>query len=268
MSNILQRHWFTTVRKEPKEDMLVAQTVYCGSDREVNAQLKVEPTSFKIIDATWEEYSPSLKIMDIPKLHGVQAYFNCGSMLKEAFSELGEFTYSIFAETVRGLIQAETFLYKERGFASATEYSNYWEKFYNNSCCYYSNLDKISRSWDDYTCSFRTNNLFNRFKSHSVYTDLGGGYKVSGKLSDSFHELSVQLIVDSQLKIIEAQGDLLRVPDEICKEATVFLSRLLDQDIKRLNKKQLADILGKGEGCVHLIDTVYDALESVKISLD
>ncbi|KAF1085379.1 hypothetical protein SPSYN_01515 [Sporotomaculum syntrophicum] len=288
MINILQRHWHTSVRLNPPTSasavnlndtaaeigagqqtnigQLQAETIYCGTDCEVGARLRVDPISFKIMEATWETYSLPVTITDIPGLQGVEAYFNSGPAISEAVAHLGSLSRALFKETVRGVIQSETFLLSERGYASAADYNKYWDEFYLNTCRYYSNLDRITKVWDysDYT---RTNVLFNRFVSQSVYELLGGGYRVIATFSDSYHEMSVELETDSNLLITKSDGVLLRAPDDVCMEANVFLKQLQGFDANNPVKKQIALVLGRGDGCVHLIDTAYEALIAVNIAV-
>lgn len=267
MSDILHRHWYTSVRRDPGATILDAKTVYCGTDSEVSARLLVDQTTFAITGADWEEYSPTVEYVELPELLQVEAYFNCGPVLKEKLAGLGVFPRSLFADTVRGIIQAETYLLKERGFNSAADYSNYWEKFYANSCRYYSNLHRINQKWYEYAGGYRNRNLFNRFKSQVVSKDdHAGGYRVSGLLSDSFHELSVNMLLDENLLITDCSGALLRAPDAVCQEAVSFLLKLPGQQADNMDKKQTAALLGQGEGCVHLIDIVFEGLESIKIA--
>lgn len=265
MRNTFQRHWFTMVRRSRTCGLLDAQTVYRGTDGECAALLLVEPGTLKIVAATWESYAPEVTTVEVKGLKGVEAYFKCGPVLKETLAGLGEFPRSLFAETVRGIIQAETFLLAERGFASPSEYSRYWEKIYTGSCRYYSNLERISRTWDEYYGSDRITSLFNRFKSQKVYIDEKKGYRVAGMFSDSFHELSVDLALDPNLLVTKANGVMLRVPDNVCCEAVAYISELPGRLSDGLGKKQVAGLLGEGEGCVHMIDLVHDAMESVKI---
>lgn len=288
MTNIFQRHWHTSVRLNPptpgsavnvndtdaeidakqqtNTEQLQAETIYCGTDCEVGARLRVDPISFKIMEATWETYSLPVTITDIPRLSGIEAYFNSGRAITEAVAHLGSLSLALFKETVKGVIQSEVFLLEQRGYASAIDYNKYWDKFYLNTCRYYSNLDRITKVWDysDYT---RTSVLFNRFVSQSVYTLPGGGYRVIATFSDSYHEMSVELKIDSNLLITKSDGILLRAPDVVCMESNVFLQQLEGYDANDPVKKQIALILGQGEGCVHLIDTVYEALVAVNLAV-
>lgn len=308
MKNVIQRHWFTTVRFDPptpcgdtilnhadtevsteqlqttwqpdrinnarvaeldtgnrqSTGQLNAQTMYCGTDREVGTRLRVDLVSFKILEATLENHSPPVTIMDIPQIRGIEAYLKSGPAIRDALAHLDYFPRELFAETIRGIIQAETFLYKERGFASASEYNEHWNKTFANSCRYYSNLDRITQKWVDYADYMRTGNLFNRFKTQSVYAiNDKGGYFIVATFCDSFHELSIEIETDNSLVITKANSTLLRAPDNVCREATVFLQQLPGHGTASLDKKKIAALLGKGDGCVHIIDTVYDALTSV-----
>ena len=265
MPNILQRHWHTSVR-QLTDDMLEAQTIYCGTDCEAGAIIKVAADSFKIIDAIFESYSPPVSTTKIAGLLGEEAYFNSGPVLKKAVGSWGEFPRSLFAETIRGIIQAETFIWEKRGYSSSAAYNDFWDKFYLGSCHYYSNLDQITQKWDEYVSYSRSTNLFNRFKQQSVdLLEEGNGYIVNVKLSDSFHEMNLDLEVNTQYQLVKASGAILRAPDPICFETTKLINSLPGQFINRLNKKQLAKLMGLGNGCVHLIDMAYDGLVSMQI---
>ncbi len=285
MINIFQRHWHASTRLSPTKPgnaavvidpgqqpkrQIIAETIYCDTDCEVGARLRVDPSSFKIMEATWETYSLPVTITNVPGLYGVEAYFNSGSAITEAVAHLGPIPRTLFNETVSCVILSEPFLFKERGFASAAAYREYWDVIYLNACRYYSNLDTASEQWD-YSGYMRTSILFNRFASQSVFALPGGGFCVVATYSDSFHEISVEFDIESNLVITRGAGGLLRAPHAVCLEANVFLpylQQLAGYDAKNPVKKQLALVLGRGDGCVHLIDTVYDALIAVNIAVN
>lgn len=107
---------------------------------------------------------------------------------------------ALFSETVKGIIQAETFLLHERGFASEQDYEHKWMNFYS------------------------------------------GGFIVE-----------------------EADGVLLRTPDLVCRESAALLANLHGINLRRIAKKELAGILGKGQGCVHVIDLVCDCAQILEL---
>jgi len=284
MINIFQRHWHASTRLSPPKPgkaaadsaaavdieqqpirEIIAETIYGDTDCEVGTRLRVDPKSFKIREATWETYSLPVTITDIPGLRGTAAYLNCGPALTEALADLGPVARTTFNETISCVILSEPFLVKERGYATYAAYREHWDVFYRNACRYYSNLDTTSVLWDysDYT---RTSVLFNRFASQSAFLLPGGGFHVTGTYSDTFHEFSVELDTEINLVITWAAAELLRLPHAGCSGTNVYLQQLAGYNARNPVKKQLVQVLGGGDGCVHLIDTVYDALIAVNMA--
>lgn len=264
MHCLLQRNYRTSVKKE-KNSLLSAETSYCEGPLEAIAQLWLNQNSFKITEAYLETHNGNNgQIQPVPEVYGIEAYLETGKQLRHALGKYGLLAFELFAETVRGIIQAETFLYKERGYASAAEYSKYFETMYVGSCRYYSHLDRITYSWDEYVNdSGREGYLFLRNKTYFLYTSGNNTYQVVGGLRDTFHEINVTLTVSDGL-IQNAEGNTLRIPDPVCSEAVIFLEKLRGIHIDTLSKKEIAGLMGKGDGCVHLIDMIHDSLKTVK----
>ena len=68
----------------------------------------------------------------------VSAYLGSGSELRQGLNNIpGEgarsLVRSVVNETVTSLVQAETFLYRERGYTSLSDYSQAWDQFYAGS---------------------------------------------------------------------------------------------------------------------------------------
>lgn len=262
MKNHFQRNWYTEVRRSDN-GLLRAKTSYVDTYREAVAHLIVDVNSFVIQEALWEEQRSTEPIktrtLQVTPLCGAQAYFSSSSALKEATAFLKDpLAVALFSETIKGIIQAETFLLSERGFTSEQDYENTWLDFYAGSCRFFSNLDRATKTWYEHVGeSKREGNLFVRFKTQSLF-DLGANqFLLTGNLSDSFHEINVSLKLNG-LIVEETDGILLRTPDLVCREATTFLENLHGMNIRGIAKKELAGILGKGQGCVHLIDLVGD----------
>jgi len=70
----------------------------------------------------------------------------------------------------------------------------------------------------------------------------------------------VRLKLD-EFTVKEADGVLLRTPDIICREAASLLVNLHGLDLRGISKKELARLLGNGQGCVHVIDLVSDCTQ-------
>ncbi|AET68603.1 Protein of unknown function (DUF2889) [Desulfosporosinus orientis DSM 765] len=265
MKNLFQRNWYTEVRRSDTR-LLEAKTSYVDTYRETVAHLLVDVNSFIIKEATWEEQRSSgpllNRICQVTPLHGAEAYFGSGPALKNVAAFLEDpLAVALFSETVKGIIQAETFLLSERGYGSEEEYNEKWFNFYLGSCRYYSNLDRVTNSWYDHVGeSKRTGNLFVRFKTQSLFELGAGQYLLTGNLSDSFHEVNVRLKLDGSV-VQEADGVLLRAPDIVCREAAPLLENLHSINLREISKKELAGVLGKGQGCVHVIDLVSDCAQ-------
>ncbi|WP_161598037.1 DUF2889 domain-containing protein [Dethiobacter alkaliphilus] len=261
----MQRNFHTTVKRDVK-GTLIAETFYHEKGRQVIARLIINDKSFEILQAFLEEFpqvdNESVRVLD--SLKGIKAYLGSGLSLRKAVDEHGDpLVLELFAETIRGVIQAETFLLKERGYESPTEYSGYWEKMYKGTCRYYSNLERVQQSWDNYSeVGYRDGYLFTRTKNYFLYEEAPDYYLICGGLSDTFHEMNITLKVKNGF-IKAAEGIMLRVPDVVCGEATMLLNNIIDMKVNKCSKKQLADLLGKGQGCVHLVDVVFDSINTL-----
>lgn len=266
MECLFTRNWHTSVRRT-NETLLTSETSYVDTAREACARLRVGVTDFVIRDAEWEVQRPVApgagKIQPIDVLKGKDAYFNSGPALRElAARDEDPLLVPLFAETVKGVIQAETFLWKERGYSTPENYERHWEDAYKDACRYYSHLDRVSQAWFQFVGETqRDGNLFVRFKNQTLYACGKSGFLLTGLLSDSFHEMSIRISLNREMVVEQAGGVLLRVPDAVCKESGDFLERLVGVGLKGISKKEMAGLLGKGQGCVHLIDLTFDAAQ-------
>ncbi len=264
-----QRFWHSSVRLD--KDELVVEATYCSTDQELCARMIVDPESFIVRQAWWEVYrAPGEdypRITKIPGLEGMTAYFGCGKKLREALSPM-QFPEAkdLFAEGVRGVVQSETFLWENRGYAGTKEYENYWYDLYDGACRYYSNTDRVTNKWYDHVgYTHRSGTLFNRMKSQFLYQRKKDALIV-GHLHDSFHSVAIELELENgEGKIISAKGEILRAPDPVCAEAAVFMDTLKGVFPLEMGKKELAILLGGGNGCVHLIDLVFDGAKTFSL---
>ncbi len=270
MKNLFQRNWYTEVRRAHEQTLQVV-TSYLDTEREAAAQLVLDLNSFIIREAIWEEQRSSGPISfnsrRVIPLLGSEAYFSSGPKLKEAGAFLNDpLAGSLFSESIKGIIQAETFLWEERGYSSPEEYETKWTDFYSGSCRYYSNPERITRSWYTHVGnSKRTGNLFVRFKTQSLLGLGDNQYLLTGNLSDSFHDLNLNIKLNGST-VEDAAGSLRRAPDQVCREAAGLLKNLQGINLQDLDKKATAGLLGKGQGCVHLIDLVNDCAQILEFS--
>ncbi len=272
MKLIYGRSWYGYVKGISPENIL-AETFLNGTEIEAAGRLTVNIKTFVIKEAVWEVYrSPGNKFNGckaVPALKGATAYFNIGKDLRRAVGdEAGGLAGEMLAECIRGIIQAETFLYRERGFQTSDDYGRYWERHYLNSCRYYSNLDRVTRKWSEYVSNYwRGASFFNRSKNCSVFSK-PDGLKVTGNLSDSFHEMGAVIDVDAEGRVTGCRGGFLRAPDRVCFESGSLLQDLKGIILPHCGKKQIGKVIGGGQGCDHLVDLVSDMAKAVTATIE
>ncbi len=267
MQCIYHANYFTTVLR--RNDELWSQCVYLSTDIEATGLLRVEVSSFNIKEARWDVYRSPAKALnggsELLGLKGSEAFMHIGPILQEQVGERGGgLARELLAECVRGLMQAETFVYQERGYVSAKEYDDYWNETLKDSCRYFSNLDRVAQPWMDYIGDdVRDNSLYNRVKSTNILHGSENRLLINANFVDSFHELTVNVEADSDGTIRESTGNYLRAPDRVCFENSELLPKLVGKNLTGLNKKEIAKDLGFSSGCTHLVDLVYDISRSV-----
>ncbi|MCL6476873.1 MAG: DUF2889 domain-containing protein [Peptococcaceae bacterium] len=260
MKSIHHSHWHTSVDIHGPES-LYGRTIFLSTNIECAACLQVNIKTFRVEKAKWEIYrGPDGPLsQDIGELEGVEAYIGSGEALRRAMKDFGARALSLASETVRGIIQAETFTFRERGFTDIKSYDKFWEKMYLNSCRYYSNLNRVTCQWETHVSVHkRTNNLFNRFKGVSV-SEGSDIYYADASLTDSFHEVGVGVTLDKDHgTVTTVDCRLLRAPDRVCFEAGAFAQNLLGLKLTSMSKKEIAGALAGNQGCVHMIDLCSD----------
>ncbi|HWP97616.1 MAG TPA: DUF2889 domain-containing protein [Syntrophomonadaceae bacterium] len=250
------------------DDELLAETSFLSSDREVCAWMRTDVARLQIKDAGWAVYrSPqaTVSFQHLPELVGMEAYLDSGPRLKNALGgKYPELARELLSECIRGIIQSETFFYTERGFIDPAQYDDFWDKLYVNSCHYYSHLDQIDKPWMEYAGGEgqRRGCLFTRCQSVSIHEESPAGFLVDAVFIDSFHELSVRMMVDNSSVVKRTAADYRRAPDKICWNNTRHLDKLEGQHLILLNKKDIANLAGGPEGCHHLVDLLYSVCQA------
>lgn len=269
MRNLFQRNWYTEVCHNDTY-MLKAKTNYIDTYRETVAHLAADINSFVIKDAFLEEISSiesvNYSTRQVTPLNGAEAYHGSGAALKKAGEILKDpIAVALFAETIKGFIQAQNFLFKERGYESIEDYSSKRVKALAGTCRYFSNLDRATTSWNDNIGGGQRGiSVFTRFKTQRFF-DLGEDrYLLTGSLSDSLHEVNVRLTLKG-VKVIEAEGEFLRTPDHLCYEAATLVNNLAGVNLREITKREITGILGDSQGCVHVVDLVNDCAQILEL---
>ncbi len=252
-----------------KDQELQSQCVYLSTDTEAIGTLRVEVSSYRIKEARWEVCrSPGDAlngIFEVPDLKGSEAYSNAGAILREKVGDQGQgLARELISECVRGLLQSETYVYKERGYASAKEYDDHWEQNDTISCRYYSNIDRIVQHWREYIGDYaRNDSLYNKIKTCTLMRHPDDSIMSNASFIDSYHELIVSMETDADGTVNKCSGNYLRAPDQICFECADLLKLLLGKNLADLKKKALAQDLGGSIGCNHLVDLVFDISRAI-----
>ncbi|MGE4274156.1 MAG: DUF2889 domain-containing protein [Desulfitobacterium sp.] len=268
MKNLFRRNWYTEVCHSGT-NLLKAKTSYIDSFQEIIAHLVVDVNSFKIKEAYLEKLrsfeSINVITQQVEPLIDKEINYGFSSALKEATEFLeNPLATTLFAETIKGIIQAQNFLFEECGYASLEEYDTHRCRELACSCRYFSTLDRITQCWYEKIGNKRRNTVFMRFKTQSLFALKKGQYFLTGNLRDSLHEVNASIRIGDFL-VEEATGELLRSPDPVCREAAEFMGNLKGVNLKGKTKKEIALLLGKGQGCVHLIDLVDDCTHIFEI---
>lgn len=261
MKALYNSQWHTRVRVAGQES-ITSETTLLATEMECSVSLLVSKKTFLIKNACWEIYrgGKGPVSLEINELAGVEAYFGAGPALRRSLSgSPGEEALPLVTESVRGIIQAETYLFRERGFKDSRSYDEYWNTMYANSCRYYSNLDRVSVQWEEHIGGQqRFGTLYNKFKAISV-SEGEDSLQATASMADSFHEVSISARLDKKTGALSSAGcRLLRGPDPVCAEAAEFTHNLLGKRLAGMNKKELAKYLASSQGCVHIIDTWRD----------
>ncbi len=270
MKIIDQGCYFTTVNRIRKEE-LSSKTFFLKTDFEATVDLVVDIKSFKIKEAKWEinraEDSSKLGKGTLQELAGKEAYFNGGRSVRKVIGTGDDETLKgLFLECIRGFIQAETYIFKERGYKNKQAYYDYWKTEQIDSCRYFSHLDREVCTWFEYVGDYiRKNNLFNRNKQYTIIEDGAGMIQATGNLIDSYHEMNAEFSFSKKSKIIEkCYIKMPRVPGPVCSEISEKAPELVGIHLDSVVKKNIAEIIGGSEGCFHLVNIVYDMIRAAQ----
>ena len=253
---------------------IAAETALLSTDSEMAARIVVAADSFIIEQAEWESLRSGSHYVTvghkIEALVGVQAYFGVAAALARAFSgqEAGP-QRALFAECIKAVIQSECYVYQKRGFSDSKVFQEDWDMNHPNSCRYYSHLDQVARRWFDYIEEEpRTESLFHRHKTISVWISELNVLHTTASFLDSFHELGLQASCDTAGNILAFNGSFLRAPDAICFGTARLPANLIGRNLREISRKELNRELGGSEGCAHLLDLGQELLLDLQKSLN
>lgn len=260
-------HATTFVKVNRIGDTLLAECTLLSNDTEAVAWIDANVQTLKVSRAGWAIYrSPSTRtgIFDLPELIGAEAYITGGPTLKRVLGAPGlEVPYELIGDCFRGVLQAETFFFLERGFISAKQYDDFCEQNSIGFCRFYSHLEQTEKQWTEWVdTTERSYNLFNRSKTVTIEQQQSNR-TITASFMDSFHHLGIQLEIDDSGMVLSAHGNFINAPDPICYKNHEHLEKFTGMNLGRMSKKEIAALAGGVEGCNHLVDLLYEIKKSL-----
>lgn len=276
MDRILERKTAISVRREGKE--IISETLWLDSMREYVGVIRVKIDSLEISDA-WIDvlkkpserteampaFAPQTRIRcDFPS--GTRAFID-GRKAAGIFRFLPEgwMMKYLMEQCINGVIQAETYFYRERGFKDKEEYNQYWDRLEENGCRMYSHPAAEDLRWMDYVPQIqRQQYLFHRLKSAEIFRN-GGSIVCKGTLTDSYHEIAMKLVCAGNCGTIQ-QAEIMyyRAPGKACFDNRKLAQYLLGKNLYVMNSMEAVGIVGRSEGCYHLVELLKDILMTIK----
>ncbi|MDR3566191.1 MAG: DUF2889 domain-containing protein [Negativicutes bacterium] len=265
MKTLWNSQVYTTVSRLGDGELL-SKTILLSTGYEVVTHIAAATDSFVISDAGWEIYrSPESRFNGgnrVDALIGRTAYFGLGPILRGVGAADGELPRELLGECVKGIIQAETYLYQERGYSSTKEYETFWRSTYRDICRLYSNFERSSQTWYQHIANRKWgDSLFTRCKTAVIQEQADRTLLITASFSDSFHELGLNLIINHGV-ITAADGTYFRAPDAVCFENTTHLTALIGRPAAELTRKAVGECTGGPQGCNHLVDLVGHAIKT------
>lgn len=261
-------HSNTFLKVNRIDNELQAECTILSNDTEAVAWVYADVNNLKITRAGWALYRSfenKASVFELPELIGIEAYITGGPALKKLLGASGqELARELIAECFRGMLQAETFFFMERGFQSAQQYDDFCEANSIGACRYYSHLDQTEKQWTEWVeTTERSYNLFNRSKTVNVQQLQQSAFIVTASFIDSFHHLGILMELNEEGIVQKASGDYISAPDKICYVNTEHLPSFIGTKLTDMSKKEIAALAGGAEGCNHLVDLIYEAAKAM-----
>lgn len=268
MAIIGQRNTFCTIDRE--KDRVFAKAIILSKEFEASAWLAVGVSDYLIQEAEWE-ISKAPNNIPLGKgtatdAIGTKANTGIGRALIHLTEDNGGVLIkSLIFECVKGLMQAETYLFRERGYPDEASYEAYWMDKESNGCMFYTHPEQDTSGWFTHVGPYhRTGNLFNRCKSYQLsihQTEHGIDSTMQGTFHDSYHEMAAEIRFDQKTGIIaECSLSMFRAPGKSCLLTTSLGQSFVGQNIYSLTRKQVVAQVGGAKGCYHLTDLLADML--------
>lgn len=249
---------------------VISSSVYLDRNQEIRGYIMADTESCLIQDAWCETVkSPDTGrtgIVSLDFMRGMNGHIDgkrkVSGILKNSYAP--EIRY-LMIQCINGLIQAESYFYKERGFKSREHYDEYWDILENNGCRMYSYPSENDLRWMDYIPQYeRKRLLFSRFKNFEIEQN-GDLCKGRGRFIDSYHELYAEITFDSNSGLLgKCDISYVRAPGESCFSNASHGRKLEGTKLSELTDRHIVCMFGRSEGCYHLVEILKDLLNLLR----
>lgn len=259
------RSWYTATRRLSK-NRIWSGTNYMDLDYNIEAWLLIDPKDFIIQDAALNIFRGAVieGIKELPCIQGAAAYPGIGKVVKTvtATDTTGLFA-DLLLENVKAIVQAETYLYRERGFDSRQVYQQAFRNNYQNTCIYFSHPQFVNSSAQYHHLKGQRVQelLFARHRQVSI-EDKGCGFTLTANLADTYHQMYLALKLSPAHKVVKARGEIQRSPNHLCQIAAQKIENLLNKELP-LENRAWQDAVGGADGCTHLADLAREAATTI-----
>lgn len=271
MRYVYHRSWLVNVYR-PDRGRLVVESHYMDTETEMTGIMVVGAGDYRVLEARLEtcraQEAGSVGVIEVHGLRGLIAYPTAIRTFRQGlpggdYGRRGD----LFLEGLKGLLQAELFVWKERGFASMEDYDAWFEREYANSCVYYTHLDEVTQAFTAYVAGQdRERCLFKRHRNCSLSRLDDDELLLQAVISDSFHEVGIALRLEDTGHIKEATASIVRVPDPICQRASQRVVHLVGLPLEPEARKELITASGGPEGCAHIVDLVQEGAKALALA--
>lgn len=262
----LQRFWHARVAYN--EQRQVESVVhYLDPWYEVETRLQVCPIDYRVSGGSVVVVrTPGGKegayARELPELAGAVAYAGIGKRIGAATA--GDATgllAGLLVENVKALRQARLFVWDREGIDPAAQLPLI-ERLLLGSCIHFSSRESLQAVVSPVQLREmkRGDCLFTRHRYCLMRWD-GGEERVTAGLSDSYHEMQVDVRVQGD-EVTGIEGKILRGPHPPCFEAEPTHERLLGVKVSD-GAASWEKLLGGADGCAHLADAAREACSSL-----
>ncbi len=244
---------------------LHAQCSHVSTFEEASAWISTDTRELRITGAGLEVYRSlheKAGYRDFPELAGMEAYVHSGAELKTILGPDDQIARNLLLECIKGIIQAESFIYIERGYPSLSAYQDRWCSLSQDSCYTFTHLKDGRSGW---YVDPRHYNLFSRTQVINIHKD-NMQKRLNGTFIDTFHELNIRLMLDQNNVVLNAAADFIRTPSDKCHNSGMRLENLVGCNLPEMCKKQINLLIGGSEGCIHLAEILYHATQIMNSS--